>query len=60
MALFIIFDVNVEWARDEVCGTTCTYGLSNNGWIDMILFKEWFICHFLKHAESARGTTYYI
>jgi len=52
---FIIFDaknLNVEWTRDEVPGTI--YGLSDNGWIDMILFKEWFIHHFLKHAGLAR------
>ena len=28
------------------------YGLSENGWIDMILFKEWFCRHFLCHAGS--------
>ena len=31
-----------------------TYGLSENGWIDMTLFKEWFFRHFLRHAGTAR------
>jgi len=55
MPPFIIFDaknLNIDWTRDEVPGTT--YGLSDNGWIDTILFKEWFFRHFLKHAGSAR------
>jgi len=30
------------------------YGLSKNGWIDMVLFKEWFYRHFLHHAGSSR------
>ena len=41
MQPFIIFDaknLNIDWTKDEVPGTT--YGLSENGWIDMILFKE--------------------
>ena len=29
------------------------YGLSENGWIDMVLFKEWFY-HFLCHAGSSQ------
>ena len=36
----IIFEaknLNIDWTRDEVPGTT--YSLSNNGWIDTILFK---------------------
>ena len=40
------------WTKGEVPGTT--YGLSSNGWIDMELFKGWFINHFLCHAVSAR------
>ena len=36
----------------EVPGTT--YGLSSLGWIDMELFKGWFVNHFLQHAVSAR------
>jgi len=31
-----------------------TYDLSENGWINMTLFKEWFSHHFLRHAGSAR------
>ena len=36
---------------DEVSGTT--YGLSDNGWMDMKLFKGWFIKHFLNLVGSA-------
>ena len=52
---FIIFDaknLNMDWAKREVPGTT--YGLSNSGWIDMVLFKKWFFHHFLYHAGSNR------
>lgn len=52
---FVIFDaksLNMEWTKGEVPGTT--YGLSNNGWIDMELFKGWFKNHFLRHAICAR------
>ena len=41
MLPFITFDaknLNIDWTRDEVPGTT--YGLSDNSWIDMTLFKE--------------------
>lgn len=30
------------------------YGLSENGWIDMVPFKEWFFRHFLSHAGSSQ------
>ena len=52
---FVIFDaksLNVEWTVGEVPGTT--YGLSDNGWIDMELFKGWLKDHFLKFAVSSR------
>ena len=52
---FVIFSgksLNVEWTKGEVPGTT--YGLSDNGWMDMDLFKMWFLDHFLKHAVSTR------
>ena len=40
---FVIIDaksLNMEWTKGEVPGTT--YGLSDRGWIDMVLFKGWF------------------
>ena len=52
---FIIFNaknLNLDWAKEEVPGTR--YGVSENGWIDMQLFKEWFFKHFLYHAGSSR------
>ena len=52
---FIVFDakkLNLQWTTGEVPGTT--YGLSESGWMDNILFKEWFIKHFLSHAGSGR------
>jgi len=55
LPLFVIFDaknLNLDWTIGEVPGTM--YGLSKNGWIDMVLFKEWFYRHFLHHAGSSR------
>ena len=43
---FIIFDaknLNLDWIKGEIPGTM--YGLSYSGWIDMVLFKEWFFNH---------------
>ena len=40
LPLFVVFDaknLNMQWCVDEVPGTT--YGLINNGWKDMKLFK---------------------
>ena len=54
MSPFVVFDaksLNMEWTKGEVPGTT--YGLSGNGWMDMELFKMWFLDHFLKHVVSA-------
>ena len=53
---FIIFNaknLNLDWTNGEVPGTM--YGLSENGWIDMVLFKEWFCRHFLR-IESPSTT----
>ena len=53
---FVIFNaknLNLDWTKEEVPGTM--YGLSENRWIDMVLFKEWFFCHFLSHAGSSRS-----
>jgi len=47
MPPFIIFDaknLNIDWTKDEVPGTT--YGLSENSWIDMALFKNGFFVIF--------------
>ena len=47
LPLFIVFDaknLNIQWTEGEVPGTT--YGLSNSGWMDNILFKECFLKHF--------------
>ena len=55
MPPFIIYDtknLNMNWTKEEVPGTT--YGLSDNGWIDMELFKQWFQRHFLRHAGASR------
>ena len=44
---FIVFDaknLNIQWTEGEVPGTT--YGLSDSGWMDNILFKEWFLKYF--------------
>ena len=52
---FIVFDakhLNMQWAVGEVPGTT--FGLSDSGWMDMILFKKWFLKHFLCHVGSGR------
>ena len=39
-------------SRGEVPGTM--YGLSKNGWMDMELFEQWFMHHFLAYAPSLR------
>ena len=44
---FIVFDtknLDIQWTEGEVLGTT--YGLSDSGWMDNILFREWFLKHF--------------
>jgi len=41
----------MEWMKEEVPGTT--YGLSDNGWIDMEHFKQWFDRHFFRHAGAS-------
>ena len=42
----------MQWCVDEVPGMT--YGLSDNGWMDIKLFKGWFTKHFLNLVGSAR------
>ena len=37
---------------DEVPGTK--YGLSARGWIDQVLFHEWFHLHFVRYLPSER------
>ena len=38
--------------QGEIPGTTC--GLSDSGWVDMLLFKKWLFHHILYHAGSNR------
>ena len=45
-------NLNMDWTKEEVPGTT--YRLSDNGWIDMKLFKQWFQCHIFRHAGTSR------
>ena len=48
---FVIFNaksLNMDWTIGQVAGTT--HGLSDNGWVDMHLLKEWFSNHFQKYA----------
>ena len=52
---FVVFEaknLNIQWTEGEVPGTT--YGLSDSGWMDNVLFKDWFLKHFLSHAGSGR------
>ena len=51
----VIFDrkhLQVEMTVGEVPGTF--YRLSDSGWMDSVLFEEWFTNHFLVHAPSIR------
>ena len=51
---FVIFDtksMNYEWTKGEVSGTA--YGLSEKGWVDTVLFREW-LKHFLQYAVASR------
>lgn len=52
IVIFHAKGLNMEWTKGAVPGTT--YGLSNNGWMNMELFKLWFCKHFLKHALGTR------
>ena len=52
---YVIFDtkqLNLAWQKGEVPGTR--YGLSNKGWIDNVLFKDWLENHFITHAVASR------
>ena len=52
---YVIFDtkqLNHAWTKGEVPGTR--YGLSNKGWIDNVVFKDWLENHFIKHAVASR------
>ena len=51
----VVFDrqsLKPEMSRGEVPGTM--YGFSKNGWMDMELFEQWFMHHFLAYAPSLR------
>ncbi len=51
---FVIFNrkMKTELAVGEVPNTY--YGYSKNGWMDMELFHDWFVNHFLCYAPSER------
>ena len=52
---YVIFDtkkLNHAWTKGEVPGTR--YGLSNKGWIDNVLFRDWLENHFITHAVASR------
>ena len=52
---FVIFNtknLNIEWTAGEVTGTTNS--LSDSGWMDMKLFKDWVFKQFLRHVGSSR------
>ena len=44
--------LNQELTRGEVPGTA--YGLSSTGWMNMELFRDWFLNHFLLYIPSSR------
>ena len=49
----VLFDtkiLNMEWTKEELP----VYVLSDNGWIDMELFKQWLYCNFLHHTVANR------
>ena len=51
----VIFEgkrLNPEWTKGEVPDTL--YGMSDKGWTDMELFKEWMTSIFLPHIPPAR------
>ena len=52
---FVIFDrktLTKTLTKGEVPGSA--YGLSSRGWMDMELFRDWFIGHFLSYTPSCR------
>ena len=49
--MFEAKNLNIQWTEGEVPDTT--YGLSDSGWMDNILFREWFFKHLLCHAGSS-------
>lgn len=52
---FIIFDrktLSPEMTTGEIPGTI--YGLSNKGWINSELFRDWFLQHFIPSVPSIR------
>ena len=49
---FVIFNrkMREEYAFGEVPNTY--YGCSKNGWMDLELFRDWFVSHFLTYAPT--------
>lgn len=60
LSAFVILDaknLNMEWTKGEVPGTT--YGLSDSGWMEMRLFKDWVTKHILHHVGLVGHYCYY-
>ena len=52
---FVVWDrktLTKQLTKGEVPGAA--YGLSSKGWMDMELFRDWFIGHFLSYAPACR------
>ena len=52
---FVVWDrktLTKQLIKGEVPGAA--YGLSSNGWMDMNLFRDWFIGQFLSYAPACR------
>jgi hypothetical protein len=52
---FVVWDRKIltkQLTKGEVPGAA--YGLSSKGWMDMELFREWFVEHFLSYAPACR------
>ncbi|XP_064403158.1 uncharacterized protein LOC135348769 isoform X2 [Halichondria panicea] len=52
MIIFDRMNIKTAWTYGEVPGTR--YGTSKNGWIDSVLFEDWFKCQFLPNASPVR------
>lgn len=52
LVIFARKSLNFDLTIDEVPGTM--YGISDNGWIDMEIFDNWFIHYYLVHVPSSR------
>lgn len=55
LVIFARKSLNFDLTIDEVPGTM--YGLSDNGWIDMEIFENWFIHHFFSSCAFVQTTS---